>query len=97
MHLYLRQINTIKSKKLTSLKLLTISLESSMSLNMPSSLLVKFGPHSERKTQGNTLYTDALYTTPIQLHVGRPCFYTVHVQEMLGRGAWEQSRVLLVC
>ena len=32
---------------LTSLKLIIISRESSMSLNIPSSLLVKFAPHSE--------------------------------------------------
>ena len=44
-----------KSQLLTSLKLIIISLESSMSLNIPSSLLVKLGPHSEgRETRQGT-------------------------------------------
>ena len=34
------------SELVTSLKLTIISRESSMSLNIPSSLLVKFAPHS---------------------------------------------------
>ena len=43
----------------TSLKLPIISLDSSMSLNIPSSLLVKLGPHStseggETQTHGHT-------------------------------------------
>ena len=38
-----------KTQLLTSLKLIIISLESSMFLNIPSSLLVKLGPHSEGK------------------------------------------------
>ena len=38
-----------KTQLLTSLKLIIISLESSMSLNIPSSLLVNLGPHPEGK------------------------------------------------
>ena len=52
-HTHTRTHTCTHTCKHTGLKLDIISFESSISLNIPSSLLVKFGPHSEQKKKTN--------------------------------------------